>query len=115
MSNIKCLVQVVGDTASVCTSLLIKQLILFSSEYYYSKRTGTPGPNVGRGVGMAIGLFCLLVLSSLSINHYFLRSSGVGVLARSALISALYERKLGSVLGGTLLNPHSYRFPQAYR
>lgn len=47
---------------------------------------------------MAVGLFCLLVLSSLSINHYFLRSSGVGVLARSALISALYERKLEETL-----------------
>lgn len=85
--------QVVGDTASVCTSLLIKQLIRFSAEYYSSQRYGTPGPNVGRGIGMAIGLFCLLVLSSLSINHYFLRSSGTGVLARSALISALYERE----------------------
>ncbi|KAJ9119462.1 hypothetical protein QFC24_005695 [Naganishia onofrii] len=88
------LIKIVGDTASICTSLVIKQLIRFSGEYYYSRQYGTPGPNVGRGVGMAIGLFCLLVLSSLSINHYFLRSSGTGVLARSALISALYERSL---------------------
>jgi len=75
------------------TSLLVKAIIQFSTDYNNSRNNGTALPNVGRGVGMCIGLFCLLILATLSINHFFMRSAGTGVLARAALISALYERE----------------------
>ncbi|KAJ9110261.1 hypothetical protein QFC19_001664 [Naganishia cerealis] len=88
------LIRILGDTASVCTSLLVKQLIRFSGEYYDSRRYGKEPPNIGRGVGLALGLLCLLLSASLSRHHYFLRACGVGAFARSALISALYEQSL---------------------
>jgi ATP-binding cassette subfamily C (CFTR/MRP) protein 1 len=75
------------------TSLLVKAIIQFSTEYNNARNNGTDLPNVGRGVGMCVGLFCLLILATLCINHFFMRSAGTGVLARAALISALYERE----------------------
>jgi ATP-binding cassette subfamily C (CFTR/MRP) protein 1 len=75
------------------TSLLVKAIIQFSTQHANAQRNGTDAPSVGRGVGMCIGLFCLLMLATLCVNHFFMRSAGTGVLARAALISALYERE----------------------
>lgn len=88
------LIKVFGDTAQIMTSLVVKAIITFSTEYSVAKSTGAPLPNIGRGIGMCIGLFLLLVTASLCVNHFFLRSAGTGVLARAALISALYERAI---------------------
>lgn len=88
------LYKVVADTLQVTSPLLVKALIQFSTNYHYAQENGTAPPSIGRGVGMAIGLFCMLMASSICMNQFFLRSAGTGVLARSALISALYERAL---------------------
>lgn len=99
--------------ADLCTSfspLLIKALIKFSTEWQVAQATGQPAPNVGRGVGMAIGLFCLLACSSIGIHHFFVRECfpdyrlalaepvkggmATGVMSRAAIISAVYNRSL---------------------
>ena len=85
--------QVVADLSQVMTSLLIKAIIRFSTDHYEARINGTSGPHIGRGIGMCIGLLALLTLSTLCMNHFFMRSSGVGVLARASLISALFERE----------------------
>ena len=56
---------------------------------------------------MCIGLFCLLILATLSINHFFMRSAGTGVLARAALISALYERESRRIVNVMSRSPGS--------
>jgi hypothetical protein len=84
-----------ADLSQIMTSLLIKAIIKFSTAHYNARINGTSGPHIGRGIGLCIGLLCLLTLSTLCMNHFFLRSSGTGVLARAALISALFERESG--------------------
>ena len=84
------------------TSLLIKAIIRFSTDHYEARINGTSGPDIGRGIGMCIGLLALLTLSTLCMNHFFMRSSGVGVLARASLISALFERELTASSLGNL-------------
>ena len=66
-------IKVFGDTATACSPLLIRALITFSTEWQIAQATNTAPPSVGRGVGMAIGLLCLLLIASLSIHHFFAR------------------------------------------
>ncbi|KAL5504423.1 hypothetical protein ACEPAH_8498 [Sanghuangporus vaninii] len=86
------LFKVVGDTSQLMTPLLVKAIINFSKEGSHS------GAQVGRGVGMAIGLFLLTVTASICQHQFFWRSMSTGVLARAALISSIYKR-------GVMLTP----------
>ncbi|BEI91781.1 uncharacterized protein CcaverHIS019_0406010 [Cutaneotrichosporon cavernicola] len=87
--------KIIGDCSLACSPLLIRALIRWSTKNELHRK-GLPvaAPKIGDGVGMAIGLFFMLSISSLTLHHYFYRTMGTGVLARSALISAIYERAL---------------------
>ena len=51
-------------------------------------------PPVGRGVGLAIGLLLMQVVTSLCTHHFFYRATSTGVLLRGGLITAIYSRSL---------------------
>lgn len=51
-------------------------------------------PDVGSGIGAAIGLFFLTVLASVCQHQWFWRSMSSGILARASLINTLYTRGL---------------------
>jgi hypothetical protein len=70
-------IKVVGDTAGACTPLLIKALIAWVTTRNASIAAGRGEPSVGPGIGYAFGLFGLLVISSFSIHHFFVRKSTV--------------------------------------
>ncbi|WWC90534.1 uncharacterized protein L201_005470 [Kwoniella dendrophila CBS 6074] len=104
-------IKLFGDVCQAVTPLLIRSLIKWSTQWQIAEATGQPKPAIGRGVGMAIGLLLLLLVSSLSIHHYFVRSMGVGVLSRAALISGIYQQALrftqksrGEIPNGKLVN-----------
>lgn len=59
------LFKIVADTLQVTSPLLVKALIRFSTEYHAAEAAGTAPPSIGKGVGMAIGLFLMLMLSSI--------------------------------------------------
>ncbi|KAI0784237.1 ABC protein [Abortiporus biennis] len=84
--------KVFGDTAQLMGPLLVKGIINFGKEHFAAKQNGTTPPNIGRGVGMAIGLFCVTVTASVSQHQFFWRSMTTGLLARAALISSVYKR-----------------------
>ncbi|KAI5119967.1 hypothetical protein M0805_004347 [Coniferiporia weirii] len=77
------LFKVMGDTSQLMCPLLVKAIIKYSEE--------TNG-DIGRGVGMAVGLFLLTITASVSQHQFFWRSMSTGVLARAALISSIYRR-----------------------
>ncbi|OCF34538.1 hypothetical protein I316_03579 [Kwoniella heveanensis BCC8398] len=88
------LFKVFGDTSQLMTPLLIKALINFSKEVYAANHSGQPQPNIGRGIGMAIGLFFLTIMQSICQHQFFFRSMATGVLARATLICAVYKKTL---------------------
>ncbi|KAG1770993.1 ABC protein [Suillus occidentalis] len=71
---------------------VFKHIILFAQERSAAIIAGTPVPNVGRGIAMALGLFALSVTASICTHQFFWRSMATGVLARAALITCIYER-----------------------
>lgn len=89
-------IKVIGDTSQVTSPLVLKALINFATDSYLARRgvEGYVAPPVHKGVGLAIGLFLMQVLYSLSVHQFFVRSAGTGVLTRAALIASIYRRSM---------------------
>ncbi|KAG5645528.1 hypothetical protein DXG03_005803 [Asterophora parasitica] len=89
------LLKVVGDTAQLTSPLLVKAIINFGTKSYVGRRLGQGSiPPIGEGIGYAIGLILLQVISSLCTHHFFYRATSTGVLLRGGLITAIYTRSL---------------------
>ncbi|KZP31699.1 ABC protein [Athelia psychrophila] len=86
--------KVVSDTSQLMAPLIIKAIITFGQEHYAAKAAGVAGPSIGRGVGLAVGAFMLNELASICTHQYWWRSMGTGILARGALIGAVYKRSV---------------------
>ncbi|PPR03680.1 hypothetical protein CVT24_007801 [Panaeolus cyanescens] len=84
--------KVFGDTSQLMGPLVLKAIINFAKKKEHAKQTGEPEPNVGIGITMAIGLFCLTICSSIGQHQFFWRSMVTGTLARTALIKSIYKR-----------------------
>ncbi|KAI0711948.1 P-loop containing nucleoside triphosphate hydrolase protein [Cerioporus squamosus] len=84
--------KVIGDTAALMGPLLVKAIINYGKEHTAAVAAGRTPPSIGRGVGMAIGLFCTTVTASVCQHQFFWRSMTTGLLARAALISSVYKR-----------------------
>ncbi|KAF7332750.1 ABC protein [Mycena kentingensis (nom. inval.)] len=84
--------KVVSDTSQLMGPILVKSLINFAKERAAEKAAGAHPANVGRGIGMALGLLLVIVTASICQHQFFFRSMSTGVLARAALTGAVYER-----------------------
>ena len=69
-------------------------IIEFTTSSYIAHREGLRAPGIGKGIGLAIGLVILQMISSLCQNHFFYRGASSGVLLRGGLITAIYSRSL---------------------
>ncbi|KAF8530162.1 ABC protein [Hysterangium stoloniferum] len=86
-------VKVLGDVAQFMGPLLVKAIINFGKEHFAAQESGEPRPNIGRGIGLAIGLFCVTcTFVVLQQQQSLWRSICTGTLARSALIASIYKR-----------------------
>ncbi|KAJ7717861.1 ABC protein [Mycena metata] len=86
--------KVVSDTSQLMGPILVKSLINFAKARTAAKALGETPANIGNGIGMAIGLLCVIVVASICQHQFFFRSMTTGVLARTALTGAIYERAL---------------------
>ncbi|KAF9565380.1 ABC protein, partial [Agrocybe pediades] len=84
--------KVIGDTAQLMGPILVKAIINFARRRESAKAQGRPTENAGIGVAMSIGLFIVVMTSSVCQNQFFWRSMAAGVFARSALIKSIYKR-----------------------
>ncbi|PIL29785.1 ATP-binding cassette transporter [Ganoderma sinense ZZ0214-1] len=85
-----------SDVAQITSPLLVKAIVNFATESYAAHLRGRQdeAPPIGKGIGLAFGLFVLQLLSSLCNHHFFYRAASTGVLLRGGLISAIYDRSL---------------------
>lgn len=122
----------VADLAQVTSPLVTKQLIYFVTDSGYAMK-GVPGyisPPVSKGVGLVIALFILQciysqvqtsvcmekaeanispIFSSVCTAQMFSRSGQCGILARAALIAAVYRRAM--VMSGKSRGKFWEKFP----
>ena len=71
-----------------------RYLIQFATEAYIADKAGTPGPNIGRGVGLALGITFMQICQSTATNHFIYRGMMCGGEARAVLINAIFEKTL---------------------
>lgn len=103
---IGCLCKLIGDAAQMTSPLLIRVMIVYGGQKYAHKTRPDLYPNSPSdaiGVGYAIALFVMQVIMSIFQHQFFFRTMGVGVHARSTLISAIFTRSLK--LGGKNRSP----------
>lgn len=86
--------KVIGDLGQVVAPLVMKRLIVFVTDSNRAAREGTPAPHIGHGIGLAIGLALLQMVYSICTAQTFARGGSVGILARGALIAAVYRRAM---------------------
>ncbi|KAG2055912.1 ABC protein [Suillus hirtellus] len=84
--------KVIADMAQLMGPIVLRHIIIFAQERSAATIAGTPAPNVGRGIAMALGLFAITMVSRVCSNQFFWHSMATGVLARAALITCIYER-----------------------
>ncbi|KAG8995316.1 hypothetical protein FRB94_009288 [Tulasnella sp. JGI-2019a] len=82
--------KVIGDTAQLMCPLLSKDIITFAQQ----RANGESHAHIGKGVGLAIGLFLMSIVASICQHQFYWRSMQTGVLARATLISSIYKRGL---------------------
>ncbi|KAJ8072221.1 hypothetical protein PM082_015779 [Marasmius tenuissimus] len=90
--------KVFGDTTQLMVPILVKTIINFAKSRASAREGGTSLPSIGPGIGMAIGMLCLIVVASVTQHQFFWRSMTTGVLARAALTNSIYKR--GVILSG---------------
>ncbi|KAJ7063750.1 ABC protein [Mycena amicta] len=86
--------KVVADTGQLMGPVLVKAIINFAKARAAARETGDGLPSVGKGVGMALGLICVVLIASVSLHQFFHRSMVTGVAARAALTACIYKRSV---------------------
>lgn len=72
----------------------LRYLISFATKAYYAQRAHAPGPDIGHGVGLVIGITLMQMLQSLATNHFIYRGQMVGAQARAVLITTIFEKAM---------------------
>ncbi|KAI9845483.1 MAG: hypothetical protein M1837_004821 [Sclerophora amabilis] len=83
-----------ADILQVVAPYTLRYLISFATQAYAAERTpgGPPGPNIGRGIGLVLGITAMQVLQSLGTNHFMYRGMMIGGQSRAVLISVIFEK-----------------------
>lgn len=84
--------QLLAALMQVFSPFTTRYLINFASETYVAHRTGTPAPEVGKGVGLVIGIVAMQVCQSMGMNQFFYRGMIAGGQTRAALINIIFTK-----------------------
>ena len=82
-----CLFQVFSPFAT-------RYLIQFATDAWYADRTGSPQPNLGQGIALALGITFMQICQSTATNHFIYRGMMVGGESRAMLINAIFDKTL---------------------
>lgn len=86
--------RLVSDVLLIFAPFTLRYLIAFAQDAWNAHHNGDPVPNIGKGVGLVLGILGMQILQSLGDTHFLYRSMVVGGQTRSVLISAIFEKSL---------------------
>ncbi|KAJ9652888.1 ATP-binding cassette transporter yor1 [Neophaeococcomyces mojaviensis] len=81
-------------TFQVFSPFTTRYLIQFATEAYIAQQTGQPAPDIGRGMGLALGITFMQICQSVATNHFIYRGMICGGESRAVLINAIFEKTL---------------------
>ncbi|GAA5974663.1 hypothetical protein JCM5350_001237 [Sporobolomyces pararoseus] len=88
------LLKIISDGLNVTSPLVTRAIITYGTSVYLADRNipGYTADPIGKGIGLAFGLWGMQIVASICLHHFFANSAGVGVLVRSALIASIYKK-----------------------
>ncbi|KAJ3181645.1 hypothetical protein HDU85_003589 [Gaertneriomyces sp. JEL0708] len=87
------ILKLVADVTLVFTPFIVKYILEFVNE----SRVGEGGgerPPIGVGIGWAVGLLFLQLISTLSNHQYFMHTCSQGLAIRATLTAIIYQKSL---------------------
>ncbi|KAL1957525.1 hypothetical protein VTO42DRAFT_5751 [Malbranchea cinnamomea] len=84
--------QLVAGVLQVMAPFTSRFLIKFATDAYVAKLEHLPAPEIGRGIGLAIGLALMQVVLSFCSSQFFFRGMMVGGQARAVLIELIFSK-----------------------
>ncbi|KEY72370.1 hypothetical protein S7711_01047 [Stachybotrys chartarum IBT 7711] len=84
----------VSTMIQVLVPFVVRYIVAFAVQDYEARRSTTPGPPIGDGIGLVVGIAAMQVLGSVGYNHLFYRSMLVGGQVRAALIPAIFDKAM---------------------
>ncbi|KAF3771283.1 hypothetical protein M406DRAFT_248309 [Cryphonectria parasitica EP155] len=88
------LCQLLATLFQVFAPFTLRYLIAYATEAYEAAATGSPQPNIGKGIGLVFGVTFMQICQTLCTNHFIYRGMLVGGQARAALISLIYAKSM---------------------
>lgn len=88
------LLSMLSSIFQVMSPFTLRYLISFATEAYAAQHGGAAGPNIGRGLGLVIGILIMQICQSMGTNHFIYRGMLVGGQARGALIAVIFEKAM---------------------
>ena len=76
------------------TPFTTRYLIAFATDAYIAKQKHRPGPPIGHGIGIAVGIFSMQLLQSLGTSQFFFRGMMVGGQSRAVLINMIFSKAM---------------------
>jgi ATP-binding cassette, subfamily C (CFTR/MRP), member 1 len=86
--------QLVSSIFQVLSPFITRYLIQFAGDAYTAQRSGRPAPNIGRGIGIVIGITILQICQSLGTNQFIYHGMMVGGQSRAVLINAIFDKAM---------------------
>ncbi|RAR12763.1 multidrug resistance-associated protein 5 [Stemphylium lycopersici] len=88
------LCQLSASVIQAVAPFVLRYLINFAVRAYVAQRAGTPGPDIGEGIGLVIGITAMQFLQSLATNHFMYRGMMIGGEARGVLIALIFNKAM---------------------
>ncbi|OAQ99709.1 hypothetical protein LLEC1_02722 [Akanthomyces lecanii] len=84
----------ISTMLQVIAPFTLRYLIKFATNAYYAHIQHTEPPNIGEGVGLAVGITAMQVVGSLCIGHFIYRGMMLGGQSRAVLIGMIYDKSM---------------------
>jgi len=88
------LVQLCATILQVMAPFMLRFLIQFAADAYVANLRDQPPPNIGKGIGLVLGVTFMQILQSLGINHFIYRGMMIGGQSRGVLIGLIFEKTM---------------------
>lgn len=84
----------ISSQLQVLAPFTTRYLIQFATDAYIARFEHGPGPNIGNGVGLAIGITLMQIVQSICTNQFIYRGFMVGAQAKAVLVNALFDKSM---------------------
>ncbi|OOO08083.1 ABC transporter transmembrane region [Aspergillus oryzae] len=88
------LCQILSMCLLVLAPFVVRRLIEFAMDAYTSQHNNLPGPNLGKGMGLVIGLVTMQLVQSISSNQAFYQSLIAGGQLKAVLTPKLFSKAM---------------------